>query len=105
MGSDKDNTEENERIVIYYQGKYLNLKAKSWKKVAKPLKGFNTSPAQEVIDANKKVAFIPVEEGQAPGIGGYSVVLNLDALLPRPRKPKAAAKRGKKVGKTPKKPK
>jgi ribosomal protein L22 len=103
MATTRD-TEENEKIVIYYQGKYLQLKARKWKKIAEQLRGAAISPAKAVIEENKKVKFVPAEKDQPAGIGGYSVVLNLDALLPKPPKPRKAPKRGKKAGKTPKKP-
>jgi hypothetical protein len=104
MATTRDNADENEKIVIHYKGKYLELKARKWKKIAERLTGAAISPAKAVIESKKKVKFVPAESDQPAGIGGYSVVLNLDALLPKSPKSKKAPKRGTKARKTPKKP-
>jgi len=66
-------------IVIYHKGKYIKLTPQQWQ-AGEELQGAAKSPGKAVVKAGKKVKYVPEESG-APGIGGYSTVLNLDAVL------------------------
>jgi hypothetical protein len=76
----KAKKEKDLRVVIHYKGKYFELAPADWQG-AKQLGGVGISAAKSVVKDGKKVKYIPDVDAAAPGVGGYSTILNLDAVL------------------------
>jgi hypothetical protein len=69
---------DNTDIVIYYGKKFYKVEKKTWQQFA--LDDGDAGPAKALINAGGDIG-IPPGAGAAPGEGGYSVVLNLGALI------------------------
>ena len=69
---------KDDDIVVFFEGKYFLVKREAWS--AEQLQGGNAGPAKVLIEAGATVGYIPPAP-VAPGIGGYSTVLNLHAVL------------------------
>jgi hypothetical protein len=72
--------EKDLNVVIHYKGRYFQLKPEEWQAVTE-LTGAAKSPAKAVVRDGKKVKYVPDVDAAAAGIGGYSTILNLDAVL------------------------
>jgi len=69
---------QDDDIVVHYDGKYYLVTKDQWSKTE--LEGSNAGPAREVIVSGGLVGYIPPQP-VAPGIGGFSTVVNLSAIL------------------------
>ncbi|MEY2935127.1 MAG: hypothetical protein RL033_5876 [Pseudomonadota bacterium] len=69
---------KDEDIVVHYGGKYYILTKAQWQTTE--LEGSNAGPARVLIEAGGTVGYIPPTP-VAPGIGGFSTVINLSAIL------------------------
>jgi hypothetical protein len=75
----KKKTEKDLKIVVYHKGTYYELDGAQWQ-AGRILEGVEKSPGKAVVKSGKKVKYVPTESG-ATGVGGYSTILNLDAVL------------------------
>jgi len=69
---------KDDDIVIHHEGKYYILTRDKWQ--ATELEGSNAGPARVLVEAGGLVGYIPPRP-VAPGIGGFSTVVNLSAIL------------------------
>jgi hypothetical protein len=80
---------KDENVVIYYGGKYYDIPPGVWKVKNLELGGPASQFAKKnVIDPGDEVGYVP-EVLATGGAGGYSTVLNLDAILKKAVKKKA----------------
>ncbi len=69
---------QDDDIVVHFDGKYYLVTRDQWSK--QELEGSNAGAAREVIVSGGLVGYIPPLP-VAPGIGGFSTVVNLSAIL------------------------
>ncbi len=69
---------KDEDIVVHHEGKFYILTKEQWQKTE--LEGSSAGPARTMIETGSTVGYIPPKP-VAPGIGGFSTVLNLSAVL------------------------
>lgn len=69
---------KDDDIVIHYEGKYYIVTSDEWQ--ATELEGSNAGPAKVLVEAGGTVGYIPPAP-VAPGIGGFSTVVNVSAIL------------------------
>jgi hypothetical protein len=73
---------KDDNIVVFYKGTYYDVPPKLWKQGTKLGSALSALAFKNVIQPGDKVGYIPKKlAGQQPG--GYSTVVNLDAVIPK----------------------
>lgn len=79
MAAKKKRPMSKDNIVVFWEGSYYNIPKETWMVEANKLKGAAQGPAKLLIAAGGQVGYVP-EKPSSPGTGGYSCIIDLNAI-------------------------
>ena len=66
-------------VIVHFNDKYYLVDRSVWRKVI--AEGPYAGPARALIVSGGVVGYIPAGPTEAPGVGGYSVVVDLSGII------------------------